>query len=67
MRGGIYSKTSKSVYSIILSGGNYYSDVNKGDTIWYSSINNKNKTLTKNIRYIFNLITCAIYGRCRVI
>jgi hypothetical protein len=35
-QGGIYGKAGKGAYSIVLSGGNHYSDVNKGDTIWYS-------------------------------
>ena len=67
MRGGIYSKAGKGTYSIVLSSSNYYSNVNKGDIIWYSSINNKDKTLTKNIKRILNLITRAVRGRYRVV
>ena len=59
---GIYSKASKDAYSIVLSGGNYYSNVDKGNTIRYSGTDSKYKTLTENTRRILNLIIIFIIG-----
>ena len=49
-QGGIYGEAGKGVYSIVLSGGNHYSDVDKGDTIWYSGTDSKDETPTENTR-----------------
>ena len=59
---GIYNKANKNTYLIILSGGNYYSNINKGDMIRYSGTNSKYKMLTKNIRRILNLIIIFVIG-----
>jgi hypothetical protein len=37
----IYGKAGKGVYLTMLFSGNYYSDVDKGDIIWYSGTNSK--------------------------
>lgn len=49
-QGGIYGEAGKGVYSIVLSGGNHYSDVDSGDTIWYSGTDSKDETPTENTR-----------------
>jgi hypothetical protein len=66
VRGGIYGEAGKGAYSIVLSGDNYYSDVDKGDTIWYSGTDSKDETPTENTRRILDPITRAVRGRCRV-
>ena len=59
---GIYSEAGKGAYLIVLSDGNYHSNVDKGDIIWYSGTNSKDEMLTKNIGRIFNLIVIFIIG-----
>lgn len=39
--GGIYGEKGKGAYSIVLSGGNHYGDVDEGEQIWYSGTDGK--------------------------
>ena len=59
---GIYSKTSKDAYSIVLSGGNHYSNVDKGDTIRYSGTDSKYETPTENTRRMLDSIVIFVVG-----
>ena len=59
---GIYGEASKGAYLIVLSNGNHHSNIDKGDMIWYSSTDSKDKTLTKNIGCILNSIIIFIIG-----
>ena len=47
---------------LVLSGGNHYGDVDKGDTIWYSSTDSKDETLTENTRRMLDSITIFVVG-----
>ena len=55
-QGGIYGEASKGAYSIVLSGGNHYSDVDNGDTIWYSGTDSKDETPTENTRRMLEML-----------
>ncbi|KAF2177663.1 hypothetical protein K469DRAFT_602517 [Zopfia rhizophila CBS 207.26] len=45
---GIYGEKGKGAYSIVLSGGNHYSDEDNGDSIWYCGTDGKDSTPTEN-------------------
>ncbi|CAN9099785.1 hypothetical protein CC77DRAFT_1025344 [Alternaria alternata] len=47
-QGGIYGEKERGAYSIVLSGGNGYQDVDNGDVIDYSGTPGKNSTPTEN-------------------
>ncbi|KAI4647466.1 uncharacterized protein J4E79_010324 [Alternaria viburni] len=51
-QGGIYGERDKGAYSIVLSGGNPYHDVDNGDTIEYSGTEGRNGTPTENTAHL---------------
>ncbi|KAL1794914.1 hypothetical protein ACET3X_006730 [Alternaria dauci] len=58
-QGGIYGEKERGAYSIVLSGGNGYQDVDNGDVIEYSGTPGKNSTPTENT---VHLLTSAELG-----
>jgi hypothetical protein len=59
---GIYGEAGKGAYSIVLSGGNHYSNVDKGDTIRYSGTDSKYETPTENTRRMLDSIVIFVVG-----
>ncbi|KAI4953395.1 hypothetical protein J4E91_002242 [Alternaria rosae] len=51
-QGGIYGERDKGAYSIVLSGGNPYHDVDNGGTIEYSGTEGRNSTPTENTLHL---------------
>ncbi|KAI4923652.1 uncharacterized protein J4E92_007626 [Alternaria infectoria] len=51
-QGGIYGERDKGAYSIVLSGGNPYHDVDNGDIIEYSGTEGRNATPTENTAHL---------------
>ena len=48
-RGGIYGKREKGAYSIIISGGTGYDDLDMGDVVWYTGSGSKGEDQTLGI------------------
>ncbi|KAH6852924.1 PUA-like domain-containing protein [Alternaria rosae] len=51
-QGGIYGERDKGAYSIVLSGGNPYHDVDNGGTIEYSGTEGRNSIPTENTLHL---------------
>ncbi|OCK85561.1 hypothetical protein K432DRAFT_286630 [Lepidopterella palustris CBS 459.81] len=47
-QGGIFGEAGKGCFSIVLSAGFHYGDIDNGDTIWYSGTESSNETPTEN-------------------
>ncbi|KAF9635753.1 SRA-YDG domain-containing protein [Lasiodiplodia theobromae] len=47
-QGGIYATKGKPAFSIVLSGGNHYSDRDEGEEIWYSGTDGKDGKPSEN-------------------
>jgi hypothetical protein len=58
-QGGIYGEKERGTYSIVLSGGYAYHDVDNGDVIEYSGTPGKHSTPTENT---IHLLTSAVLG-----
>jgi hypothetical protein len=56
-QGGIYGEKERGAYSIVVSGGNAYHDIDNGDVIEYSGTPGKNSTPTENT---VHLLTSAV-------
>jgi hypothetical protein len=51
-QGGIYGERDHGAYSIVLSGGGGYHDIDSGDTIEYSGTEGRNSTPTENTQHL---------------
>jgi hypothetical protein len=59
---GIYGEAGKGAYLIVLSDGNHHSNVDKGDTIWYSGTDSKDETPTENTGRMLDSIVIFVVG-----
>jgi hypothetical protein len=64
-QGGIYGERDRGAYSIVLSGGHAYHDIDNGDTIEYSGTEGKDSTPTENTLHL--LRSAALLNPIRVI
>jgi hypothetical protein len=65
-QGGIWGEKEKGTYSIVLSSGSGYNDVDQGDEIWYTGTNSKDSTPTENTTRMIETAD-AIHEPIRVI
>ena len=48
VQGGIFGEKEKGAYSVVLSGGNHYGDIDNGDDVWYSGTDGSDFRPTEN-------------------